>query len=74
MKLSLLFYYIPAVGNCVLLAALRFLHFFVYGKAEFPVRGASLTEEVLEDLARTIAREHSAATKYYAPNWADSSG
>jgi hypothetical protein len=35
----------------------------------FQVRGASLTEEVLEDHARTIAREHSASTKYYATNW-----
>lgn len=67
--LSLNFYYIAGISIVFLSALLFFVLIYLRKNRNIEIRGASLTEEVLEDHARTIAREHSASLKFYTTSW-----
>lgn len=68
--MNLLFYYIPGICIAILSAILLFFVVLRIRKStNIQVRDAALSGEVLEDHARTIAREHSASKKPYMTNW-----
>ena len=67
--MSLLIYYNIGIGLALLMAILFFLILVQMRKnRDIQVQGASLSEEVLEDHARTIAREHTVSARLNAKN------
>ena len=67
--MSLSLYYFAGVSIVLLSAVLFSILFYMRKTRNLQIRGASLTEEVLEDHARTIAREHSVSLKFYTTSW-----
>jgi len=68
--LGLNFYYFFGIGIAILSAVLLFFVLFrMHSNRNVQFRGTSLTEEILEDHARTIAREHSVSSKRNVTNW-----
>jgi cellobiose phosphorylase len=64
------FYYFFGIGSALFLAVLLFFALLrMQRNRNILVSGASLSEEVLEDHARTIAREHSISLKYNTAGW-----
>jgi cyclic beta-1,2-glucan synthetase len=58
------------ISIALLLAILLLVVFFQLRKTEnLQIGGASLSEEVLENHAKSIAREHSVSSRKYALNW-----
>lgn len=67
--MSLNFYYF-GIGIAILVAVLLFFVLFrMHINRNVQFRGTSLSEEILEDHARTIAREHSVSSKRNVTNW-----
>ena len=59
-------------GICIALLAavlLIFVLFHYHQSRNIQIRGASLSDDVLEKHARTIAREHAVTSKVYVSNW-----
>lgn len=67
--MNLNLYYIAGSSIVFLSVLLFFILIYLRKTRNIEIRGASLTEEVLEDHARTIAREHSASHKLYTTSW-----
>ncbi len=68
--MSLDFYYFIGSGIAFLAAILLFFVLIRMQKnRNIQIRRASLSEEVLEDHARTIAREHAISSKFNRKNW-----
>ncbi|HYE68716.1 MAG TPA: hypothetical protein VEA58_08890, partial [Anaerovoracaceae bacterium] len=68
--MGLNFYYFFGIGIALLIAVLLFFVLYrMNSNRNVQFRGTSLTEEILEDHARTIAREHAVSTKRNVTNW-----
>jgi len=68
--LNLNLYYFFGIGIALLIAVLLFFVLFrMHINRNVAFRGTSLSEEILEDHARTIAREHSVSSKRNVTNW-----
>ena len=68
--MNLSFYYVFGIGIVLLAAVLLFFVLLRLRKnRNVEIRGASLSEDVLEDHAITIAREHSVSSKQNTTNW-----